>query len=106
LLAIPSIIKSAIKCEPPKLINGKAIPTTGKKPTLTPIFKIISAVNFIKNPKLKRRAKLLGATSAYSYSLFKMAKKAQKRKVIPTKPVSSAQAAKTKSVFASGKNCN
>ena len=47
---MPSIIKSATKCDPPNVKNGKAIPTTGKSPILTPILIITSIANFIINP--------------------------------------------------------
>jgi len=104
LAIIPNIIKSATKCDPPSVKNGKAIPTTGKNPILTPILIIISVANLIIKPIINSFAKLLLACWVYSYNCLNSKNKLINKIEIPIKPVSSAKAAKIKSVLASGKN--
>ena len=101
-IIIPNAIKNDNKDEPPLLINGSGIPTTGIIPTT--IDKFINTVdknNKLKPPIVSLQNLSLAFKAKYKH-LSKMKKKMTKSIQTPINPNSSAMTEKIKSVSVSG----
>ncbi len=103
---MPKAKNNDINEEPPLLINGSGIPTTGSSPTTIDklIMRLAAKVKLI--PPITNLQNLSLALSARYKHLIKIKKYRLRSKNTPKNPNSSPMTEKIKSVFVSGKKFN